>query len=144
MADEFIELLNTTGSEVKTFEPLPMGWYRLCVGDHRKVISSRKGTPGLQFRFMVVEPAENIATEQGDAELDLSDRVLHSTFWITENAMQMLKKFVESCIGPMGDRSFTDCLAELEGATVVGLVEERTSSMGQQFNEITSWTTDLK
>lgn len=95
MAPNFGALLDRPSSEIERPKPLPVGTY-VCVvqGLPRQDKSSKKGTEFVEFTLKPIEASEDVDTDDLTAMGGLENRTLRCTYYITEDALWRLKKFL--------------------------------------------------
>lgn len=132
---DFASLLSKNIEDIEAPKPIPVGEYRLRVEGSEEVTSSKKGTPGLKFSFLVVAADSNIDKDElGDA---VGNKKISTTFWITENAMSMLSEFLKN-LG-IASGALAQGVLEAPGKEVYASVTQKPSDNGRLYNEISSF-----
>lgn len=94
----FSSILDKPASEVERPKPLPVGTY-LCVvkGLPRFDKSTKKGTDFVEFTMQIVQPYDDVDQEALEAMGGFQGKTIKSTYYITDDALWRLKKFIEDC-----------------------------------------------
>src|SRR5215471_14350638 len=118
---DFRDLLNQPMSDFPDLPDLPAGktFYgkliQMTAGSSRN-----KGTPLFHFDVRLTDPGQDVPKESlakiTDAGFSLADYTVGADFYLTQNAMKMLRRFVSS-IGFSPNVSFTEALHLAEDGT---------------------------
>lgn len=131
---DFDSLLSQDMGDVEAPKPLPAGDYILTIKSYEMVKSSRKGTPGITFYFRPTEAGEDVDTEQLEEMGNWKEKNLRSSFWLTENSMFMIRRFLEEACGlDVEGHSLKELLPETVGQQVRGTVTQQHGDNGS-FN----------
>jgi hypothetical protein len=133
MADDlFSSILDEAPTEVSYPAELPDGIWILTVRGWEAVVSSKKGTDGIQFNFAVAAPGQEF-----DPEDDLSDFIGKSvshTFWFSDYFAANLDQFHERCgldlSEPMSRRNRND---EVINAQVAAVFKQKPNQAGDRM-----------
>lgn len=102
-APNFSEILDRNPAEIERPKPLPIGTYTMLVkGMPRQDKSSKKGTPFVEFSLSPIAAGEDVDQEALQAWQEkadgstrvLADAVIKDTYYLTEDALWRLKKFL--------------------------------------------------
>lgn len=126
----FGSILDKAPSEVERPKPLPAGTYVAMVkGLPRFDKSTKKGTEFVEFTMQLIEPYKN---EDGESDVDqddlaasltkpsgdvvpLNERTMRNTYYLTEDALWRLKKFLVDDLGIEEGESFRSMIDETPG-----------------------------
>lgn len=149
MAD-FEELLNTDASTVERPPPQPVGTWRYQVKKYERIQSPEKQTPGIQFTLICVGVGDDVDKEELEAyslKVDWQKKEVanfDTTFWITDDALAMLREFLEKLGLDVTGRSFKNLLPDSVGCEILGLVRHKPSTKeGEEdrtFSNIVKYT----
>lgn len=141
----FGSILDKPPSEVERPKPLPAGTYVAMVkGLPRFDKSAKKGTEFVEFTMQLIEPYQN---ENGEQDIDaddladaltkpsgdtvpLSDRTMRNTYYLTEDALWRLKKFLVDDLGIDEGDSFRPMIDETPGKQCVLSIKHQASDDG--------------
>lgn len=138
-APNFSSILDRPASEVERPKPLPVGTYVCAVqGRPRFDKSTKKGTEYVEFFLRPMEPYRN---EDGDTDVDtdaldemggLTEKSrLRATFYLTEDAIWRLKKFLVDLGIEAEGRSLAMMIEEAPNQTVLVSIGHRASDDGE-------------
>jgi hypothetical protein len=114
MADTFTDILNRQSNTIERPKPIPVGTYLWVVqGLPRQDKSQKKGTPFVEFTCKPLSAQDNVdpddlgtmLTRADGQKKALQDQVRKLTFYLTEDALWRLTKFLDDC--QAGDESMT-------------------------------------
>jgi hypothetical protein len=132
---DFASLLSVNIEDIEAPKPVPVGEYRLRVEAMEEVESSKKGTPGLKFTFLVVAADSSIDKEElGDS---VGKKKVNTTFWLTENSRFMLAEFLKNLGITSGNLG--QGVLEAPGKEVYASITQKPSDNGRLYNDITSF-----
>lgn len=132
---DFATLLSKNIEDIEAPKPVPVGEYRLRVEGSEEVESSKKGTPGLKFTFLVVAADSSIDKEElGDA---IGKKKVNTTFWLTDNSLFMIGEFLKNLGVSSG--SLAQGVLEAPGKEVYASITQKPSDNGRLYNDITSF-----
>jgi hypothetical protein len=140
MAD-FADLLSSKVEDAKRPPSLPVGNYILAIKGYEAVESDKKKTPGIEVTYGVVAPAEGVDPRLLEG-IDLSQRELYDSFWLTDAAKYRLREFLEKIGCNIHGRSFREVLPEINGMKVKAYVTQVPSDKpgdDRIFNNITGY-----
>ena len=133
MAVDFTKILSKPLDDVKAPKVWPEGTYYASIANYELGESKRKQTPQCKFNLNVHAFGEDIPPEAQDG-IDLSKRVLDTTFYFTEASEYRLKQFLESCGIKTSGKTYDTTLPQTAGASVMLTLkhEYATDPQGQQ------------
>lgn len=139
----FSDILDRPASETEKPKGLPAGTYLTVVkGLPRRDKSAKKGTPFVEFILQVIQPEDDVdaealeawATKPDGTKKQISEAIIKATYYLTDDAMWRLKKFIEDCRGgeevPEG-ASYSQLVEELPNCQVFANVRHEASDDGQ-------------
>jgi len=115
----FKDLLTKPIEETERPKPIPPGTYIVTTKDHAFDVSSKKQTPYVQFNYIVSEPQDDVDEDLlevfGGTE-KLMVKALNTKFYLTGDAMFMLKEYLEEALEiSTGGRNYDEVLPETTG-----------------------------
>jgi hypothetical protein len=125
MSFNFEDVLNRNVDEIKPPPLLPEGTY-LCsvMGLPEQIVSSKKKTPGLRFKLKVLQPLEDVDPEElAKLEGGINGKTLNNDLWVTEDALFMMKQFVEHCGCLEEGASLSTCIDNTPNASVLAFIK---------------------
>lgn len=117
---DFESLLNVNPEDVQPPVPLPAGSYLARIRTYEPTESSQKGTPGMVFYINPTEAMEDVDQDLL-AEMDkpLKEKELRATYWLTENALIMLKGFLEDAGLDLSQyQTLAEAVADVQGGEI--------------------------
>jgi len=121
-------------------KPIPVGTYSMLIGAHKFGESSKKKTPFVEFELSFIEAGADVDREalaEVEAQKPLSERQHSATFYLTENAMFMLKEFLETVGLEIGaGRTFQDAIPETRGQRVDAYFKHGFGDKGRAYAEV--------
>jgi hypothetical protein len=139
MADEQtpVNLVDLLGKPMSDFPDLPnlpgMKWFYGKLLDVTADHSSQKKTPLYDFSIRITDPGKDVSAAElkavTDAGFSLADYEAHAKFYLTPNALKMLRRFVTS-LGFPPSVSFIEALA-LDPATGNPTAETKEKILGR-------------
>lgn len=120
---ESILTSTTKIDDIKDIPPLPQGTYMAQVkGPHEMIRSARKGTPGMQVTFRLLQVQDDVDREALDNHLTLANRGLmdvemNYTFYESPYLEQSLRDFFRA-LGFDGSWSVAQCAGNMPGQHV--------------------------
>lgn len=94
----FGKLLDVAPTEVERPKPIPAGTYLCTVKGLPKFDkSSKKGTEYVEFTLVPVSAGDDVDEDELKEFGGLKDKTIKDTYYITENSVWRLKKFLEDC-----------------------------------------------
>lgn len=138
---DFSAILDRTSAEVERPKPLPIGPYAWAVkGLPRMDKSAKKGTPFVEFTCQPLQAMEGVDEDDLEAALTkkdgskklLGDMTQRLTFYLTEDALWRLKKFlVQDLQIEEGDRTLAALIDEAPGCQFIGTVKHTPTDDGE-------------
>lgn len=96
----FSELLNKPVDDVKRPPSLPAGTWNATIKSYEATESGEKKTPGIKFFFHNLQPGPDIESQDlidsDGSPINLANKQLQTTFWLTPDSEYRLKEFCES------------------------------------------------
>jgi len=141
----FEALLNTQVEDAERPPPMPEGTWTFQIKTHRHMNSSRKGTPGVEFEVTPTGWDDDVDADEVAAyteKVDLKEKKIagnDTTFWITKDALPMLRDFLEKMGLDTNSRTFKQCLPDTTGCQVKGLVRHNPGDDGNTYANIVRW-----
>lgn len=136
---EFASILDRPPSEVERPKPLPSGSYKCIITERPRFDkSSKKQTEFVEFALHPLEAGEDVDEDElnkvltkGDGSVGLlKDKSIRATFYLTEDAMWRLKKFlVDDLLIEEGD-SFREMIDEALNKEVIAYIKHVPSDDG--------------
>jgi len=136
----FGAILDTPSSEVERPKPLPVGSY-VCVvkGLPRFDKSSKKQTEFVEFTLQPLTAGDDVDQDALEEMGGFANRTMRATFYITEDAIWRLKKFLAEDLEIDGeDRTLRQMIDDAPGKQVLVNIKHRASDDGGIFAEIAS------
>lgn len=134
---DFNSILDTQADEIKSKPPLPVGGYLWRIAKMEPVKSAKKGTDGIEFTLVCLEPRDEVDKEMLAAAGGVKDRTTRSTFYVTADSASILKDFLVSKVGLEGTgRTLRQLLAESINQIVGGIVEHGLTKDGRPFGQV--------
>ena len=93
MSVDLSALLSVKAAAVEKPKPLPTGHYGWLVGGFEAVKSSKKGTPGIEFKVTPFEAKDDVDQDELAMVKDPFTKPRRITFWLTEESLFMLTSF---------------------------------------------------
>lgn len=133
----FGAILDKPSVEVERPKPLPAGTY-LCVvaGMPRYDKSSKKGTEFAEFTCKVLQAGEDVDQDALEEMGGIADKVIKNTYYITPDALFMLKEFLINCGIEEGEKTLRQMIDEVPGCQVLITVKHRAGDNGRVFMEV--------
>lgn len=138
----FTSILSKAPGEVERPKPLPVGTY-LCVVDGRPKFdkSSKKQTDYVEFTLKVLQAGEDVdeddlkaaLTKPSGETIALNTKSFRVTYYITEDALWRLKKFIKDCGLDIDgeEKSFEAWIDETPGCQIMVSIKHQTSEDGE-------------
>lgn len=128
MSVDFSALLSTKADEIEAPKPTPIGTYEAVVLKYETGESSEKHTPYVRFWIKPMTPQEDVDTQAftdfGGQEA-LAKVKFRQDFYLTEDALYRLKKFLEVTLKLDGaGKSIGELLAETANASLMISVKQ--------------------
>jgi hypothetical protein len=135
---DFNQLLSTNLDAVKRPPVKPAGTYLGSIASYKFDLSSQKKTPYVRFELAGIQPGEDIDPDQMKEEdgtpIDLAKWKPGFEFYLTANALFMLKEFIEGFGNiQMSGRELKEVLPELKGLPVMFEATLEQSDDGERF-----------
>jgi len=125
--------LDTPADEIEAPKPLPAGDFTFTVASWDQGESSRKGTPFIVYYLKPTSPGDDVDEDMLE-KVDWQSKQLRATFYLTQNAMFMLRNFLENACGlDIKGSTLKELIPEAIGAEVVGTVSVQEGNNGS-FN----------
>ncbi len=121
----FEEVLSKNLDGIEAPKPLPVGNYLLKVGKQIFGESKEKHTPYCRYEMEVLEPKSGVDLEALSMVGNYKAKKLRVDFWLTEDAIHRLKKFLEACGLSIKGKSVKQAIPEACGQTVIGNMTQR-------------------
>jgi len=141
MAD-FASILNRPVDSAEKPKPLPAGEYMLLINKREFGESMQKKTPYVRFHFTIQAPGPDVALDKL-AGIDLNKKSLRSDFYLTDDSLYRLRKFLEEDLKlPSSGRPFASLIEETVGKNVVAsVIQSPSQKPGDDtiYNEINSF-----
>lgn len=130
-------LLDANPENFEAPPKLPEGEYEFIVMDHTFGESSQKKTKKVDFSLAVKQPLDSVDTDELE-NVKLEKAKVKATFYLTEDALFMLREFLEKA-GCMGE-SFRESIDAAKGQTIVGTVKHRQAQGSDRtYIEVGDW-----
>lgn len=139
----FGSILDKQSSDVERPKPLPPGTYHCVVdGQPREDKSTKKGTEFVEFSLKPMEALDDVddddlkaALTSGDGSVKaLADKRIRATFYLTEDALWRLKKFLTQDLQiEEGKKKIRQMIGEAQNRQVLALVKHVPSDDGQSI-----------
>ena len=129
---DFSQLLRKPAGEAKRPKALPIGDYQGMIRSHEVGDQNRNRTPYVRFGLVLTEWPDTIGPDDR-VDIDLGRRTLRKDFYLTEESMWRLDRFIKSCGIDPQSRTYEEILPQLIGQPVVVQVQH---FLNQQTNEI--------
>lgn len=130
---KFADILDRPADDVKPPPTLPQGPYlTILQGLPEQIESSKKKTPGLRFLHKIVAPLEGVDEDAlAMIEGGVVGKVVRNDLWTTEDALFMLKQFLEHTgIEFGGGKSLSAAIDETPNREVVIFIKHDYSDDG--------------
>ena len=141
---DFNQLLAGKVGETEMPKPLPIGTFKAVIRNYETMKSAKKETPGVQFNLTPTEALEDVDQESLAAfgQERLSKVKLKEVFYLTEEAMPRLRKFLEATLKlDCQSQSYLEALAQATGLEVLVSIKHTMSQDGSTvYHEIASIT----
>lgn len=134
----FSALLEKPADSVERPKPLPAGTY-LCVvkGLPENGESTQKKTPFVRFNCQPLQAQEDVDQDALKEMGGLENKMIRDTYYVTEDALWRLKKFLEDLGIEAEDKSIGQMISEAPGCQVLISLRHRASEDGQSvFAEV--------
>jgi hypothetical protein len=130
----FTSILSKPMSEIEKPKPLPIGSY-LCIVDGVPELTQigQKQTDAAVFKLKVLQPLEDVDTEQLAEAGGVSNKTLRLTLFLTEDSLHRAKKLLNEHMGIEEDKTLQEALMEAQGRQVVANVSHRPSQDGTEL-----------
>jgi hypothetical protein len=139
----FGSILDKPSSEIERPKPLPTGTYQCVVdGQPRMDKSSRKGTEFVEFSLRPMGALDDVkeddlvaALTSGDGSVKaLSDKRIRATYYLTEDALWRLKKFLVNDLQiTEGKKKIRQMISEAQNQQVLATIKHVPSEDGQSI-----------
>ena len=133
MNTSFGAILDKPASDIERPKPLPTGTY-VCVvkGLPRYDKSSKKQTEFAEYTLQPLQAGDDVEEEALQEMGGIANRTIRATYYITEDALWRLKKFIEDCGVEIEDgHSLREYCEQLQGRQVLATIKHRASDDGQ-------------
>lgn len=131
----FGSILDTQSSAVERPKPLPVGTYTCVIqGLPRFDKSSKKQTEFAEFKLKVLAAGEDVDTDDLTAmlgEKTLGDIPLKDTYYLTEDAIWRLKKFLDDCGIEEDDLTLRQRIEQTPGCQIAVTIKHEASQDGE-------------
>lgn len=112
MSTDFMALLGQTADSVEKPKPMPNGTYQFNIKSHEFGESSKKGTPFVEFKCSPMQPLEDVDVEALGQVKNWQAKEMRLTFYLTEDAIFMLKEFLGHLGMDTAGRTFAEMIPE--------------------------------
>lgn len=134
---DFNSLLDTPVEEIKAKPPTPIGTYGFRIKSLENIVSSQKKTPGVQFNCVPFEAKDDVDQELLAEAGGLGEREMKTIFYLTPDALNMVKEFLTDTCGIEGSgKTLRALLAEAPGSTFLGVVTHEPAKSGHMYATI--------
>lgn len=129
----FGDLLDKPSSDIEKPKPAPQGTYQFAInGLYKEGKSSKKQTPYVEFLCSYQAAMDDVDEETLTTYGGIAGKQTKLTFYITEDAVWRLKKFLNEDLGiEEGDKSLRQMLDETPNCTFLGQVKHEASDDGE-------------
>ena len=130
---DFSNVLNMNVDDAEAPKPLPIGTYKARIGSYEFGESSMKKTPLVRVFYVPVEPMSDVDEDELEAvqqtvEGDIAKKSLSNDFYLTPNAIFMLRRHMEDVLGmTTSGRTFNETIPEMVNQDCVLTVDHGTS-----------------
>lgn len=130
---DFNSLLDMSAEDATPPKPLPSGEYTFRVKNYEFGESSQKHTPYVRYLLQPLSAGEDVDEELLAEVDDWQNKTKQVTFYLTENAIFMLRDFLENACGlEIAGRSFKELIPEAVGMEVIGTVSVETNAQTER------------
>lgn len=136
-------VLNMKAEDATPPKQLPVGTYLARISNYEFDKSSQKQTPLVRYYYVPIEPKDDVDQDEfeevkAEVDSDLSRKALRNEFYLTPNAIFMLRNHMEQHLGmEISGRTFEELIPELVGREVLIQVAHETSqNTGRQYSRI--------
>ena len=128
----FSDLLDRPSSDVERPKPVPQGTYHFAInGLYKLDKTTKKQTEYVEFNVNYLAAMDDVDEEALKESGGFSGKSTRLTFYITEDALWRLKKFLTNDLGiEEGDKSLRQMLDETPGQQFLGTVKHSASEDG--------------
>lgn len=139
MQQTFTSILDKPATEVDRPKPLPVGTYVCVVNGLPKFDKAKTGTEYVEFQLKPLQPVDDVDDEalmsaltRGDGSSKaLSDYTIRATYYLTEDSVWRLKKFLEDLGIDSEGKSLRHMIDEAPGRQVAANLRHEASQDGQ-------------
>lgn len=126
-------LLDKPSSEIEKPKPLPQGTYTCVVKGLPKFDkSSKKQTEFVEFSLQPLAAGDDVDQDDLQAMGGFANKTIRATYYITEDALWRLKKFLDDCgIEEEADESLRQRIERTPGTQVAAFLKHQASEDGQ-------------
>jgi len=131
-------LLKQPAGRAEPPKPLEIGDYPGLVKSYEPSPENRNKTPGLRFQLVLTGWPDGVFP--GPDSPDITKRTMRKDFYLTEDALYRLDKFIRSCGIEPNDRPYDEILPQLVGKPVLIQVQhylnQQTNQVGNSVGEL--------
>lgn len=132
IAPNFGAILDRPSTEIERPKPLPVGTYTCVVkGLPRYDKSTKKGTEFVEFVLQPLAAGEDVDEEALKEMGGFQNKTIRATYYLTEDAVWRLKKFLDDCGIEEGDLSLRQRIEQAPGSQVYAYMKHQASDDGQ-------------
>ena len=136
MAVDFKALLKKPVDSIERPKPLPAGTFFGVVQKYEFGESKEKKTPFLRLLIGITGPGDDIDPSDLDG-VDLAKKSLRKDYYLTDDALYRLTELIASCGIPTEGRMLDECIPDLQGASMLCSVTQRSSPDGSEiYNDL--------
>jgi hypothetical protein len=122
---DFSSLLRKPAGEAKKPPALPAGDYRGIVKSYELGDNNKNKTPYVRIHVTLVSFPDDMDDDEIRGSVDLSKRAQRKDFYLSEDSMWRLDKFLRSCGLELSGRAYDEVLPELVNSEVVAVLKQR-------------------
>ena len=133
----FQDILKSKAADIQSAPVAPEGHYVLKVGGYQMgTAKSENKTPFANYDMGVTRPCQDV--DMPESGIDFTKKKFFKKFYITEDAVFRMKKFLMACGVECEDTedSLKECMDLAKGAEVIAAVTIETGKNGDEFNAV--------
>lgn len=128
----FGALLDKPSTDIERPRPLPAGTYACVVkGLPKYDKTTKKQTEYVEFTLQPLAAGDDVDQNELKTMGGFANRVIRATYYITEDALWRLKKFLDDLGIEEGDKSLRQRIDEAPGCQVFAQIKHEASDDGQ-------------
>lgn len=139
---DFAGVLDKNLTDVVAPKPAPVGNYVLRIGEPTFGQSAQKKTPYVRYPLDILEPSSGVDVEDlAGVDLEKISKNLRTDFWLTEEAVIHLKKFLEKSGVEVEGRTLRAAIPEAAGQLIIGHIKHRPNDRDPEivYNDVDAW-----